>query len=81
MAKGTDPEKRSQCEMILKYLQDFGSITPIDALREFGCMRLSARISDLKLKGVPIRSERCKSLGKYGNIVSYSRYVLEDGNA
>lgn len=74
---GTDPSKRSQCDMILGYMEDFGSITPIDALREFGCMRLAARIADLKERGIKIRSERCKSLGKYGNIVSYKRYYLE----
>lgn len=32
----------SQTEMILLYLQTHGAITPLDALREFGCMRLGA---------------------------------------
>ena len=40
--------KVSQCERILDYIEKNGSITQIDALREFGCMRLASRISDIK---------------------------------
>ena len=38
----------TQCEKILDYMRSNGSITPLDALREFGCMRLASRINDLK---------------------------------
>ena len=38
----------TQCERIINYIEDNGSITQLDALREFGCMRLASRISDLK---------------------------------
>lgn len=34
--------KMTQCEKILKYIDENGSITPLDALREFGCMRLAS---------------------------------------
>ena len=47
----------SQKEMILEYLQLGHPITPIEALRYFGCFRLGARIADLKRDGHPIRTE------------------------
>lgn len=40
--------------MILLYLKEHGSITALDAIREFGCMRLAARISDLRERGYDI---------------------------
>ena len=30
----------TQCEKILDYMRSNGSITPLDALREFGCMKV-----------------------------------------
>ena len=30
----------TQSERILRHLQDYGSITPVEALSDYGCMRL-----------------------------------------
>lgn len=65
-----------QREMILRYMRDFGSITPLDALREFGCMRLGARIYDLKRHGHQINSTMDSSVNRYGHRVRYARYSL-----
>lgn len=64
----------TQTEMVLRYMQDFGSITPVDAMREFGCMRLGARIYDLKRDGHVIITERKKHKNRYGRKISYARY-------
>ena len=40
--------------MILEALQRGETLTPIDALKRFGCFRLGARIWDLKDKGYQI---------------------------
>jgi len=67
----------TQCDMILRYMKEEGSITPLDALREFGCLRLGARIWDLKnLRGVRIKTEGEKTKNKYGKVVRYARYSL-----
>ena len=42
---------QSQNKAILKYLKKGHKLTPLDALARFGCMRLSARIYDLKKEG------------------------------
>ena len=41
----------TQNEAILNYLQSGGSITALESVQEFGCMRLAARIADLKADG------------------------------
>lgn len=68
----------TQCDMIIRYLQDHGSITQLDALREFGCMRLAARISDIRKRGHGIRKEFEEGKNRYGDSVSYARYFLDD---
>lgn len=64
----------TQCDLILRYMQDEGGITPWEAMREFGCMRLGARIWDLKRRGVEISRELVKDRNRYGKSVSYARY-------
>lgn len=68
----------TQTEKILAYMRDYGSITPLDALAEFGCMRLAARIADIRATGIPITSTMEISKNRYGETVRYSRYKLEE---
>ena len=58
MGAGVMAEKTtSQCAAILKYLEKHPQgLTACDALMYFGCMRLAARISDLRAKGYVIES-------------------------
>lgn len=46
----------SQNKNILNYLSKGKVITPLDALKKFGCFRLSGRIYDLKKIGYLIQS-------------------------
>lgn len=69
-------EKLTQCEKILQYMADEGSITPLDALREFNCMRLASRISDLKKAGFVVHKEMETAKNKRGESVRYARYRL-----
>ena len=41
----------TQCERVLQYMQDFGSINPMQALGDLGCYRLGARIWDMRHDG------------------------------
>lgn len=69
-----------QEERILKYMQDFGSITPLQALDDLGVMRLGARIYDLKRAGHMISRRMVTRKNRYGEAVSFAEYRLEDGN-
>lgn len=66
----------SQCERILQYIEDYGSITQLDALREFGCMRLASRVSDMRKMGINIVRDMETSNNRYGEKVTYARYRL-----
>lgn len=66
----------TQCERILRHMQDYGSITQAEAVTEYGCYRLGARIWDLKAQGIPIRSERVTGKNRYDEPVSFSRYSI-----
>lgn len=68
----------TQCEEILEYLRENGSITPVEAMQEFGCMRLAARIADLKDQGVCIRTTMASGRNRKGRSVSYAKYILEE---
>ena len=48
---------RSQSDMILTRLRRGHSITPIEALRLYGCFRLAARIGELREAGYTIQTE------------------------
>lgn len=53
----TDPTKRNQKEQILEHIEKYGSITPLEAQKLYGCMRLGARIWDLRRDGYVIVRE------------------------
>ena len=63
-------EATSQNKGILAYLQSGKSITPIEALKEFGCFRLSARIFDLRAMGHNIKTKSITINGK--TVAQYS---------
>jgi len=44
----------NQCDLILRYMDEHGSITSLEAMKLFGCMRLASRIADLRRKGYMI---------------------------
>ena len=66
----------TQKEMILAYMRETGSITAAEAMSEIGCYRLAARISDIKRDGIYVRSDKAKSVNRFGKKVTYSRYML-----
>ena len=72
-------QKLTQCMKIVKYMNDFGSITPVQAMQDLGVMRLAARISDLEEEGWNIEHERESGKNRYGEKVSYARYRLKPG--
>ena len=76
-----DPPARetrlTQSMKVLKYMMDFGSITPLDALKALAVMRLGARIWDLEKQGFEILHERETAKNRYGENTTYCRYRLK----
>lgn len=70
--------KMTQCDRIMRHLVEHGSITSIEAITEYGILRLASRINDLKRKGVKITSKTGTSKNRYGEKVHYSVYMLSE---
>lgn len=65
-------EIESQNKMIQKHLESGRSISPIEALNLYGCFRLASRISDLRHRGLIIKTEKMFVNGK-----RFASYKLE----
>lgn len=70
-------QKPTQAQRILDYINEFGSITQIDALRDLGCMRLASRISELRKQGIAIVSKTEAVNNRYGEKCYIKRYMVE----
>lgn len=67
---GTTSE--SQKMAIREILESGGTITPLEALHKLGCLRLGARIYDLRKEGMAIITETKRSGKK-----KYAEYRLD----
>jgi hypothetical protein len=56
---------------------DGNTITPLDALQNYGCFRLAARISDLKNQGHAIVKVPKKVATRQNGMVTVAEYFLE----
>lgn len=66
----------AQTEKILAYMQGGGSLTGLEALQMFGCMRLGARILDLKKRGYRIEGKMELHRNEAGEYKHFKRYRL-----
>lgn len=67
----------TQCELILEYIAEFGSITPLEAMRDLGVYRLASRVSEMKNKrGIPIKSVWETVNTRRGTTTRIKRYSL-----
>ncbi len=70
--------KPTQNERIIDYLNQFGSITQLQALSDLGIMRLASRVSDLKKLGYPITSRMEAVKNRYGETCHIKIYFMEE---
>jgi hypothetical protein len=71
----------TQCDLILKYIRDFGSISTWEAMMDLGVARLASRIFDLKNKGYKFRKQRVYTNNRYDKKIYYDRYFLVEESA
>lgn len=71
--------KATQAQRILDYIDQFGSITQLDALKDLGVMRLASRISDLKRMGYPIISKTEAVKNRFDESCYIKRYYIQKG--
>ena len=68
--------KKTQADRVLAYIQTFGSITTLEAFRDLGVTRLSARIFELRARNINIDSTSVTSKNRYGENCTYAKYYL-----
>ena len=66
-------ENLSQNNQIRKHLEAGNTITPLEALQKFNCLRLGARIHNLKAMGLSICSRLVEQNGKH-----FAEYSMEN---
>ena len=67
----------TKTKAVMLHLEEKGSITSWEAIKEYGATRLSAIIFNLRHKyGMNIVSEPYEFVDRYGNKSSYAKYVL-----
>ena len=68
----------TQCERIIKYINDFGSITSFEAYTDLGITQLGARLDNLQKEGYVFKRKIEKGKNRYGEPVHYTRYSFVD---
>ena len=70
--------KVTQCQRIIDYMHQFGSISTLEAFNDLGVARLASRIHDLKGQGYNIISEIKTSKNRYGETTYFKVYRLAE---
>ena len=77
MARGTMNNTRpTQCDRILNYMAQFGSISTIQAFVDLGVCRLASRICELRKRGIPIVSEQIAVKNRFEEKCYVKKYSL-----
>ena len=66
----------TQSERILRHLQDYQTITSMEAMQDYGIMRLASRVNDLRRDGHPIITEVVEGRNRYGEKTRWARYRM-----
>ena len=68
----------TQKELILNYIIEFGSITPMEAYSDLGITKLATRISEMRKEGIEFKIDQGKGKNRYGKTTRYARYSLPE---
>ena len=67
----------TKTKAVLLHLEEFGSITSWEAIKEYGATRLSAIIYNLRHKyNLNIENEVIEFVDRYGRKANYAKYIL-----
>lgn len=72
--------KLTQRERLIRYMNDFGSISRAEAMQELGIANATARMSEIRRLGYPLRTRTRYGKNRYNEPVHWTEYYLEDNN-
>ena len=64
----------TQHARIKQYIEDFGSITPMQAFIDLGITKLSTRIGEMERKGYKVKREMQNGKNRYGEPTHFMKY-------
>lgn len=64
-------------DRIIKYMEDFGSITTMEAFSQLGCTRLSEYIRQIRQERI-VKDEWVKLTNRYGEKIEFKKYFFEE---
>ena len=64
-------------DRIIKYMEDFGSITTMEAFSQLGCTRLSEYIRQIRQERI-VKDEWIKLTNRYGEKIEFKKYFFEE---
>lgn len=70
--------RKSQCSEILAYLMGGNTLTAVEAFNKFDCMRLAARVKDLRDMGYPIYTRIGSRINRKKQEVTFAVYSLKE---
>lgn len=73
-------KRPTQCERVKKYIDDFGSITTLEAVNDLGVLRLASRISEMRKNGYDIKDEQVAVKNRYAEKCYIKRYYWSNDN-
>jgi len=68
--------KPTQAQRVLDYIDEFGSITQYEALKDLGIMRLASRVSELNKRGHNITGRMVAVKNRFGETCHVKRYSM-----
>lgn len=69
-------KKLTQCQRVLAYIKQYGSITSWEAYRDLSITQLGARLFELKKQGYMFEKERINTTNRMGEKTHYDKYRL-----
>lgn len=70
--------KKNQRQRILDYIDKYGSITALEAVRDLGVLQLSARLVEMEKDGIVFKKEQESALNRFGERIYYTRYSIAE---
>lgn len=70
----------NQKQMVEKYINEFGSITPLDAFKDLGITKLATVVSDMKKLGFEFYQKFETGQNRWGQPTRYMRYAFNEAN-
>jgi hypothetical protein len=68
--------KPTQAQRVLDYIDEFGSITQYEALKDLGIMRLASRVSELNKHGYNITGRMVAVKNRFGETCHVKQYRM-----